>query len=200
VTTFLMVRHAAHDWLARGLAGRLPGVSLNAAGRQQADTLVQRLRGARIDALYCSPQPRTQETASPLARSRGLELGIDAAFDEVDFGEWMGRTFDEVRATGEAWTHWCEQRGSAQPPGGEAFAAVAQRAQQGLRTLRERHPDQHVLVVSHGDVIKAMVATQLGISLDHLERFEIAPASVTVLVMGDGWSRLELLNGQDTLP
>jgi broad specificity phosphatase PhoE len=194
VTTFLLVRHAAHDWLGCGIAGRLQGVSLNAAGREQAEALVRRLQAMRVDAIYCSPQARTRETVAPLARSRGLEVGIDDAFDEIDFGEWMGRTFDELRQQGEAWTRWCERRGSAQPPGGEPFASVARRAKEGLDALRQRHPDQHVLVASHGDVIKAAVAVQLGLSLDHLERFDIAPASLSVLEMGEGWSRLKLLN------
>jgi broad specificity phosphatase PhoE len=193
-TTFLLVRHAAHDWLGRGIAGRLPGVGLNAQGREQARALVDRLRGVSIDALYCSPQPRTHETAAPLAQARGLGLRADPAFDEIDFGEWTGLGFDELRATGEAWTHWCERRGSAQPPGGERFTEVAQRAVLGLQALRERHPELHVLVVSHGDVIKAMVAAHLGLSLDHLERFDIAPASISRLALGAGWSRLESLN------
>lgn len=199
MTTFLLVRHAAHDWLGRGIAGRLAGVSLNSAGRLQADGLVQRLRDVRIDALYCSPQLRTRETAAPLAAARGLELRVDAAFDEIDFGDWTGRTFDALREAGEAWTHWCERRGSARAPGGEAFAAVASRALHGLDALRARHRDEHVLVVSHGDVIKAMVATLLGMSLDDLEKFDIAPASVTVIESGEGWSRVRLLNATAAL-
>jgi broad specificity phosphatase PhoE len=195
VTTFLLVRHGAHDWLGRGIAGRLADVSLNAAGRQQAEGLVQRLAGVRIDALYCSPQPRTRETAEPLAAARGLEMHVDAAFDEIDFGDWTGRTFDELRAAGEAWTQWCERRGSARPPGGEPLADVARRAAHGLHALQDRHPDQHLLVVSHGDVIKALVASNLGMSLDYLERFDVAPASVSAIEMGEGWSRLNLLNG-----
>jgi broad specificity phosphatase PhoE len=51
-----------------------------------------------------------------------------------------------------------------------------------------------VLIVSHGDVIKAMVASCLGMSLDDLERFDIAPASVTELAMGADWVQLRLLN------
>jgi broad specificity phosphatase PhoE len=195
VTRFLLVRHAAHDWLGRGIAGRLPGVGLNALGHAQADALVQRLQGATVDALYCSPQPRTQETAAPLAGARNLEMRIDPAFDEIDFGAWTGRSFDELGSWGDAWSNWCDRRGSARPPGGESFAEVARRSVQGLHALRERHPEQHVLVVSHGDVIKAIVATHLGMSLDHLERFDIAPASVSVLDAGEGWSRLQLLNG-----
>src|SRR5206468_10427820 len=100
--------------------------------------------GQPLDAIYCSPQPRTQQTAAPLASARGLHVRIEAAFDEVDLGEWTGRTFDEVRGQ-DAWKHWLAHRGSAQPPGGEPFAGVARRSYQGLRKLVEEHPDQHVL-------------------------------------------------------
>ena len=199
MTTFLLARHAAHDWVGRGFAGRMPDVSLNASGRQQAQQFVPRLHGHPLDAIYCSPQPRTQQTAQPLAEARGLEIRIDAAFDEVDLGEWTGRTFDEVRGQ-EAWRHWLDRRSTAQPPGGEAFSAVAERATAGLRNLVARHPDEHVLVVSHGDVIKAMVASVLRISLDDLEQFDISPASVSIMAMGEGWAQVQLLNAVGALP
>jgi probable phosphoglycerate mutase len=199
VTTFVLVRHAAHDWLDRGVAGRLPGVALNALGRQQAQDLVGRLAALPLAALYSSPQQRTRETLQPLAASRGLAMTIEPAFDEIDFGHWMGRSFDALRAT-EGWEQWVHQRGSACPPGGEPFAAVPRRALAGLERLRQLHPQGSVLVGSHGDVIKAIVASCLGMSLDHLERLEIAPASVSIVAMGEGWSQLKLLNGLGPLP
>jgi broad specificity phosphatase PhoE len=195
VTTFLLARHAAHDWLGRGFAGRQPDVSLNAQGRQQAQDLVARLAGVQVDHIYCSPQPRTHQTAQALAQARGLAIQTEAAFDEVDLGDWQGRTFDEVRDQ-EAWKHWLERRASAQPPGGEPFAQVERRAMAGLHRLARRHPEQHVLVVSHGDVLKAMVASSIGLSLDRLEQFDIAPASISMLALGEGWSKLLLLNAQ----
>lgn len=193
MTTFLLARHADHDWVGRGFAGRLPGVSLNARGREQAQELVERLRGHPLDAIYCSPQPRTHQTAQPLAAERGLEPVTEPAFDEVDLGEWQGRTFDEVRGQA-AWRQWLERRSQARPPGGEAFADVPRRALQGLHALAARHPGGHVFVVSHGDVLKAVIASCLGLSLDLLERFDVAPASVSVLALEDGWSQLQLLN------
>jgi broad specificity phosphatase PhoE len=200
VTTFLLVRHAAHDWLGRGIAGRLPGVGLNGEGREQAQALVWRLAAVPMQAIYSSPQQRTRETAQPLAAHLGLEVGIDAAFDEIDFGDWTGRTFAELQAQPQAWQHWVDRRGSAQPPGGEPFAKVPQRALAGLERLRQAHPEGQVLVVSHGDVIKAALANCLGMSLDGLERFEIAPASISIVAMGEGWRQVRLVNGPGAVP
>ena len=199
MTTFWLLRHAQHDWVGRGIAGRQPDVALNDEGRQQAQELVQRCAGVRVDAIYCSPQPRTQQTAQPLAAARGLPIGIHAGVDEVDMGDWVGMSFRELEALGAPWRHWCERRGSAHPPGGEPFADVPRRAMAALEALRVRHPEQAVLVVSHGDVIKAVVAQCLRMSLDDLELFDIAPASATRIVMGEGWWKVELLNATGPL-
>jgi broad specificity phosphatase PhoE len=189
VTTLLLVRHAAHDWLGRGIPGRLPGVGLNAEGRSQAQALAQQLADVAIDAIYSSPQQRARETVEPLSARLAMPVEVANEFDEIDFGEWTGLGFADLESGDAAlWHQWVERRSTAQPPGGEAFAQVAQRAMAGLERLRDLHPRQRVLVLSHGDVIKAALACCLGMSLDKLERLDIAPASMSVLVAGsEGW-------------
>jgi broad specificity phosphatase PhoE len=198
VTTFLLVRHAAHDWLGRGLAGRQGNVSLNAQGWLQAEALVGRLDGRPIHAIYSSPQPRATQTVAALAGRRRLKVHVMPAFDEIDFGDWTGREFAGLEGDAQ-WREWNEHRGSARVPGGESFLETQQRAVNGIEQLRLRHPERTVLVASHADVIKAIVATALGMSLDLLERFEIAPASVSVLEAGDGWVQVKLLNSVGAL-
>lgn len=195
MTTFLLVRHGSHDWLARGLAGRQPGVSLNAEGWLQAEALVGRLDGRDIAAIVSSPQPRARETVAPLAGRRRLPVHLLDAFDEVDFGAWTGLDFEALQREGERWRQWCEHRSQAQPPGGERIAQVQRRALGGLDHLRERYPAGTVLIASHGDVVKAAIAGVLGISLDDLERFEIAPASISIVEAGERWRQVRLVNG-----
>lgn len=197
MTTFLLARHAAHDWVGRGIAGRMPDVALNAEGRAQAQQLVRRMRGVRLDAIVCSPQPRTRQTAEPLAQARELEIATHAGLDEVDMGEWVGKSFRELEALGEPWRHWCERRASAHPPGGEPFAEVPRRAMAALQELRAQYPEGCVLVVSHGDVVKAIIASCLRMSMDDLETFDVAPASISVLAMREGWMQLKRLNDVD---
>jgi broad specificity phosphatase PhoE len=195
VTTFVLVRHGAHDWLGRGLAGRLPGVSLNAQGWLQAESLVQRLQGRDIAAIYSSPQPRAQETVAPLAGRRKLPIRLLEPFDEVDFGDWTGREFEYLQQRdADRWRQWCFHRSQAQPPGGEPFAHVCRRAMNALHEMCNRYPDGTVLICSHGDVIKAVIASSLQMSLDHLECFDIEPASVSELHIGAGWRKVKYVN------
>ena len=195
MTRFLLLRHAAHDWIGRGVPGRMPGVALNAQGQREAAGLVARLQSREIDAIYCSPQQRAQETAAPMATARDLPIQRADAFAEIEFGDWSGKSFQQLDLDPE-WRVWVERRSVAVPPGGETLAQVRERAMAGIEQLRRAHPDQSVLVVSHGDVIKVVLAEVLGLSLDHLERFDIAPASLSIIDSAPGWSQVKLVNGQ----
>lgn len=197
MTRLLLVRHALHDWVGRGIAGRLPQVALNGEGALQAQELARRLDGVRIDALYSSPQPRARQTAKPLAAARNLEIEIVEGFDEIGFGEWEGLSFAELEAAHrERWHEWVHRRSTAVLPGGEAFVQVRDRAMAAVRRVCAECRDGTALVVSHADVIKAVVATQLKMSLDDLETFDIDCTSVTILDAGDGWMKLKQVGGR----
>ncbi len=192
-TVVLMVRHASHDRLGRILCGRMDGVRLSEQGLHEAEDLGRRLAGRRIAAVYCSPLERARQTAAPIAQGQALEVEVDPELNEIDFGAWTGKSFDELHADPD-WPTWNRQRGSARPPGGESMAECQARLVLALDRLRERHPNHEVALVSHSDVIKAAIAHVMGLSLDHYDRFEISPGSVSTLVMGDWGAKVQTLN------
>src|SRR4051812_37350702 len=184
-----------HDWVGRGIAGRMPEVTLNGAGELQAGDMVRRLANVEITAIYSSPQPRARETVRPIAEARGAPVTILHEFDEIEFGEWEGLAFTQLdRDHAQGWRDWVERRSSAKVPGGETFPAVRDRAMAGVDRIAKLHPDGKVLVASHGDVIKAIVATLLRMSLDDLETFDVDCASITTIDFGEGWMKLRQLN------
>ncbi len=178
----------------------MPGVSLNALGRLQAEQLPQRLEGTSIDAVYSSPQQRARETAAPLVTRRLLPLRVAEEFDEIDFGDWTGLWFGQLRADTKAWQAWVERRGSAAAPGGEAFVQVQRRALAGMARLHDRHPAQTVAVISHGDVIKAVLGSVLRMSMDDLELLDIEPASISIVEVQAGQGRVLLINDSGAMP
>ncbi|GJD49155.1 Adenosylcobalamin/alpha-ribazole phosphatase [Methylobacterium crusticola] len=192
-TTFFLVRHAAHDRLDRILCGRMPGVVLGAEGRAQAEALAGRLAGERLDAVYAGPLERAQETAAPIAARAGLEPRTLAAIDELDFGAWAGRPFAALHGD-PAWGYWNSARHVTRPPGGETVLEAQVRALLGLEALRRSHGAARLALVSHSEVIKLIVAHALGLPADAMQRFEISPASVSVLVLGDWGAKIESLN------
>lgn len=191
MTRFLFVRHTAHDWLAKGIAGRQPGIHLNSLGEKQAEELGARLSILPIDAIYCSPLERARETAAPLARKLNIEPQIAEEFNEVDMGEWDGKTFAELDAIPQ-WKDWNTFRSVVRPPGGELMIEVQRRVLRKIDMLQDRH--RLVAIFSHGDVIRGILAHFLAIHLDNLLRFEIDPGGASLIELHRDHARVRFVN------
>lgn len=194
MTTFYLIRHAAHDLLGRAMAGRMPGVSLNPAGRDAAERLAEHLAAVPFAAVYSSPLDRARETAAPLAARQGLAVQIEPALDEIDFGDWTGRTLEALHGL-ERWRLFNSFRSGTPIPGGERMLEVQARIAAAMLRLRERHPGGTVALVGHGDVLKSALAFWLGVPLDLFQRIELAPASRSIVALSDHGPKILLING-----
>jgi len=193
-TTIYLLRHAAHDNVGTYLAGRAPGVHLGPEGLDQADRLGARMARESIDAVFASPRERAQQTALAVASVKGgLPVQTVEALDEVDFGSWSGSTFDELNKRKD-WRHWNEKRSMAETPAGETMLDVQRRAVGFVRDLEARNAGTRAALVSHADVIRAIVGHVLGLPIDAWQRFEVSPASISTLVIGDWGGKLLTLN------
>ena len=171
----------------------MAGVALSAEGVEQAAGLAGRFGGMEIAAVLSSPVQRARETAGPIAASLGLGVVVEAGLDEIDFGAWTGCSFAAL-AGEPAWEAWNRFRSSAGCPGGETMLAAQARAVAAVLRAGTMFAGRAVVMVSHQDVLKAVLAHFLGASLDHLERFSLDPASCSVVTLfGDG-VRVEGIN------
>ena len=182
--TILLIRHAEHGDYDVRLSGRRPGVPLSERGRAQAAALARRLARAGIDRIQASPLERTRETAAAIAAACAVPVRDEPALLEIDMGEWTGREFGTF-GDDPAWRDWNEHRGTARIPGGETMAEAQARIVGHLRATAAGHEDATIAMVSHSDMIRAAIAWALGLALDNLLRFDIGPASVSRLVVGD---------------
>jgi broad specificity phosphatase PhoE len=193
-TQFLLIRHGNTDAVGRYHAGRAAGLHLNDDGRQQVARLVRDLHGVELAAIVSSPLERTRQTADPIAADHGLEVQIDPAFIEIETGEWTGRTFAELAPTDE-WRRYNTARAITCPPGGELLVDVQRRAVDALLKWQARHASGKIAIVSHGDVIRSSLQYFLGMPIDYVLRFEISPASISIVEIGDEWTRVLQVNG-----
>jgi broad specificity phosphatase PhoE len=183
VSDLLLVRHGLCDPVDNVIAGRSAGIHLNAVGLRQVRKLARALAHLPIAAVYSSPLERARETAAALAEPAGLHVRISPALEELDFGAWTGRTLASL-ADDADWRRFNTERGTTRIPGGETMDEVVARAADGLTRMAADHGAEPVVAVSHGDVIRALLAHYAGMSLDHMLRLEVAPASVSVVRLG----------------
>lgn len=182
----MLVRHASHGDVGHVLTGRLPGRDLTPDGVAEAERAAARILAA--DRVLSSPRARAQQTARAIAGRHGCAVETEAALDEIDFGHWAGCRFDALDADPD-WRAWNAARGLAATPAGDTMLAVQHRTRALIRTLAGR-----VVLVSHADVIRAVVCDHLGLAVDNFARIEISPACVTTLAIGTASATLRGLN------
>ena len=198
MTTFFLIRHASCSGLGQTLWGRTPGVCLNETGKREAQRLAERFRGMTLEAIYSSPLERALETAETIARTMKLEVNRNPAFDEIDFGDWTGKSF-ETLSSDEVWRRFNSVRSATRIPGGESFLEVQTRVVTELDKLSSQHNNARVAIVSHADVIKAAVGYFTATPIDLLQRIEISPCSVSVVAINKDSLKLLTINNRSDL-
>lgn len=198
MTRLIFIRHAATDCFASRLAGRDADVHLSAEGEIQGLRLAHTLKEQRIGKIYSSPQPRARETAQFMAELFGDSVRIAAQLDEIDYGDWTGRTFEELRAVAQ-WREFNSVRSCTRIPNGELMIEVQARVLALMECLCQRHPAMTVALVSHGDVIRAALAHCLGMPLDFLLRLDVSPASISIVAMEQSGPRVLCVNNTEQL-
>lgn len=196
-TTLFLVRHAPHVLQGRVQVGRRDGVALAEASRPLIEALGRRLAAERLDAVFASPVARAQETAAAIAAASHLSVVTDEDLSEMDMGDWTGRTFEALEddPTYRAWNA-CKALSGA--PGGERSSAVQDRMARTVGRIRTQLPGGRAAIVSHGDPIKGVICACLGLPLDAMHRFDLDPASVTTVVVGDWGAKVLTLNERVT--
>jgi probable phosphomutase (TIGR03848 family) len=183
MTTVLLVRHGLTDANTSGvLAGWTPNVHLAEKGREQAAALAERLLPVPVAAIVSSPLERCQETAVALAGGRdGMTVRTDERLGECRYGEWEGQPLKTL-AKDPLWKVVQAHPSAARFPGGEALRETQARAVEAIRTVNgELGDDATWIAVSHGDVIKSILADALGMHLDAFQRIQVDPCSVSVV-------------------
>ena len=190
--TVLLLRHGRTAANAGGLlAGRTPGVDLDATGRDQVTALAARLAPVPLVRILASPLERCQQTAAAVAAGSAPEgrprppVGTDDRLTECDYGQWTNRPISELTKE-PLWATVQAHPSAVLFPGGEAMRAMQARALEAVREVDAQvlaeHGEHAVwAAVSHGDVIKAVLADALGMHLDAFQRLVVDPASVSAV-------------------
>jgi probable phosphomutase (TIGR03848 family) len=192
VPTVILVRHGRSSANTAGvLAGRAPGVHLDETGVTQAGAVGDRLADVRLASAVTSPLERCRETAKEITsrQQAPLRASTDKQLSECDYGDWQGRPIKEL-AKEKLWKTVQAQPSAVTVPGGESMRAMQDRAVAAVRRHDARvaaeHGDDAVwLAVSHGDVIKSILADALGTHLDLFQRIHVDPASVSIVSYTD---------------
>ncbi|WIE64186.1 MSMEG_4193 family putative phosphomutase [Curtobacterium sp. MCLR17_036] len=192
MATVLLVRHGRTTANASGvLAGRTAGVRLDAVGRTQAERTAERIAAVPVVAVVTSPLERCRQTARViLDRQPGDPVSsVERAITEADYGDWQGRTLADLSKE-PLWRTVQANPSAVVFPGGESMQTMQSRAVAAIRRIdaaveAEHGPGAVWVAVSHGDIIKSVLADAFGMHLDLFQRIGVGPASVSIVRYGE---------------
>jgi broad specificity phosphatase PhoE len=176
-------------------------VPLSSLGRAQMEALAGRLRGATLDAVYCSDLLRTRRSAEILAAPHRLTPIAEPALREFAMGQWEGLTAEEIRALdAPAFDAWMADVGRFQFPGGESLSDLEARVWPAFEELVARHAGATVAVVAHGGSNRAILCRALDLGTDRLLALGQDYAALSVLERNGARWTLRVLNHCEPLP
>ena len=189
----LLVRHGQTDENVNGRISGQGSVPLNGRGQEQAKLAAQALAPWRATRLLSSPVARAWQTATILDAQ--LQLGIEEEPDlrEVGYGDWEGQTFQAIRG-GPAFQLALNDPINAVFPNGESLVSVQQRSLRVVEGIRHGPPQEVVVMVSHGDVIRLLVAHYLGLTFNDYRRVTIDNGAISVIELFESWIRVKAVN------
>jgi broad specificity phosphatase PhoE len=172
--------------------GRRP-IALSEAGRAQGRALVPLLRALAPDRVLASPLVRAHETAEIVATALGVPLALDPDLVELDFGSWEGRSYDELVGD-PVYRAFSEDATATSPPGGESVGAAQARALAALGRALAATPGLRVCVVSHGDVLRLVLAAALRLDLREFRRLRVDTCGVSAIELTGDWAEVKFVN------
>lgn len=196
MTTIYLVRHGQTDFNRTAkLAGRLPGVHLNSAGRSQAEAAASFFRSTKLVGVFSSPLERAAETAASIANGQDLPVETRDGLSETIVGDWEGLSLKQIRRR-KLWPTVRRHPALARFPEGESFLEAQSRIVSELEMLRSAHPGERsaFVCVSHADPIKLAIAHYLGLPIDMFQRLMVSPASISQLTIANDSVILVRLN------
>lgn len=192
MATLLLVRHGRTTANASGiLAGRTPGVRLDDTGAEQVVRTGARIATVPVVRLVTSPQERCRQTAKAVGAAQGAaghpvtRASTERGLAECDYGDWQGQAIRTLLKE-PLWRTVQQQPSAVTFPGGESMVVMQHRAVSAVRRIdaeitAEHGPGAVWVAVSHGDIIKAVLADALGLHLDLFQRINVDPASISVV-------------------
>ena len=184
----ILIRHGETEWNSQKRMQGHSNSDLSLVGQAQIQALGQWMKNVPFDLIYSSDSLRAKQTAEAITQFSGHELQFDQRLREKNLGVFEGLTSEEARERHPEVFRLFKTAGSKYViDEGESTQQLQDRALEIVDEIRIKHPEEHVLLVTHGGFIRVVMKHSLGLSLETPTRFLIRNTGVFRLVWEDKW-------------
>lgn len=179
VTTVFLVRHGDTRQTDEGRLYTDPEAELTNKGCEQMRAMADWLQAEEPAKLFSSSSKRVRSSADIIATHLGLETTLVEAVNAWRVGTWEGRTYLEVKkAEPDIYKAWSADPISNAPPEGEAIRDVYERATSAVRLIVKENEGKKIALVSHAEVVRALLVEALGMPLENYWRISVPTGSI----------------------
>ena len=199
-TRVWLLRHGEPQESVRGRCYGSLDIELSPEGMRQFESAAALLSREPLAAIYTSPRLRCSQSAKILAAAHRCPIETVDELSEIHFGDFEGLTYDRIETLYPSlYRTWMERPTEMQFPGGESFTEMWYRVTQAASAIRNRHEGQSIALVTHGGVIRILIAEALAIPRNHIFRIAQRHAAVNLISYIDRFPIVELLNATAAL-
>ena len=195
----IFLRHGqAENNTKRILAGRTDGIPLTRNGIEQAERIAKYLKPLNISAIYSSPIERAKHTAEIVAENNSMDYELDDRLIEIDMGKFTLMNYDDMFAKyGNIFLKFYENDPVISEHEVETFPDVQKRVLDMVDHVLKKHNNENVILVTHMDPIKSMLAKVMNLVPETLFELVIANASLTIIKEQDKIFSLSAINAMN---
>jgi broad specificity phosphatase PhoE len=191
--TIFLLRHGETAWNKEGrVMGRLE-IPLNRKGVDQAKRIARLLPNLDVHAIYSSPLKRALDTALIQVEQNKMPMKIEPNITELAFGRWEGYRFDDL-IKDDAYLRFLKSPLKSAVPGGETLLGVQKRGLKAMQRATREVPKGRILLVSHADVIRAILCHYLRLPLHEFRRLRVDNGSLSVIEVDGAWAEIKVMN------
>ena len=196
--TIFLLRHGETAWNKLGRVMGRTQVPLGADGLQQIKKVAPLVATLELDGIYTSPLRRAVQTARVIADGTNLPIRKSEGLNEIAFGDWAGRHFDDL-IDDELYRRFIKSPAKTLLPGGETISDVQRRGLQVIHEAAQKRPGGRFLMVSHGDVIRAILCHYMKLPLNEYRRLRVDNGSLSALQTNGRWAEIKYVNYLDEI-
>jgi len=191
---FVLIRHGETSWTKQKRYQGTSNTRLNARGKKQIQAHAREVGRYKPHVVFSSSLDRCIESAEILCKPLKIKLKIDSRLNELDFGEWEGKTADElIKANNKRYDQWIKGK-PVTPQGGENVMALRKRIRAFINHCNKKYDNKRIIIVTHGGAMRMFFIELLKFSMNTCFAFRIDPGTMSIISKYDYSTQLVLLN------
>lgn len=178
----VLIRHGLTDYNLKKIYCGFKDIALNRIGKAQAKVIKNKLKGLRVDRVFCSDLKRSWQSAEIIFSNNQCAIVKNPNLREINFGEWEGLNFEQIiKRYPSIYKNWLKDPFTVDIPAGEKMGHFITRIRKELKKIIKENMHKTVAIVGHFGPLRIILNDSLRIKRNNFWQVTIEPQAVYLI-------------------